>query len=308
MIRIVLTSISIFLTVSSCCACSASRSDRLATQASPSAASIASPSPRRETDDRKPEEPVSLGGGLYLVAKGIDERNARLHYEISIRYPEITGSNKAQVLRFNRLAASLATLVAREYKKFQTGPRDKLQPWWKDTKEYLSITYDVILADDRLISVRFDEQTYTRGAAHAVQQFKVINYDLEHGKQLQLGDLFTSNSQYLNVIADYCLNSLRELNRGDCLEAAKDPKSGIDRDYCKRVANTDFWLPEWGRPTSRNFQFWNLKNEGLLESFEECRMAACMAGPREVVIPYQSLKNIINPKGVLLRRVSPSAS
>jgi len=168
------------------------------------------------------------------------------------------------------------------------------------------MTYDVICANDVLVSIRFDLQTYTRGSAHAVQQFRVINYDLEHGKQFQLGDLFTPNSQYLNFIADYCLSSLRELNRSDCLEAAKRPGSGIDRDYCQRVANNDFWLPEYARPISNNFQFWNLTKDGLLTSFEECRMAGCAAGPREVTIPYDKLKNIANPKSVLSRQMALS--
>src|SRR5258706_1961942 len=307
MSRIVLAPISILLSLSNCACSAKQQSVRVEAQGSPSTASTRLPSPLPEKNNEKLDERSSLGDGLYLVAKGIDEENDRLHYEISIGYPEITGSNKAQVLRFNRLAASFAKLEAREYKKIQTGPREKLQPWWKDTKEYLSMTYDVIRADDRLISVRFDKQTYTRGAAHAVQEFRVINYNLEEGRLLQLGELFRPNSKYLNIIADYCLDSLRKQNNKDCFEATKDPRSGIDRGYCERVANKDFWLSEQGRPTSNNFQFWNLKNEGLLLSFEECRMAGCMAGPREVLIPYESLKTIAQPKGVLVRWISPSA-
>jgi hypothetical protein len=307
MSRIILTSISVLLFVLSSCACLANQqTERTETQASPSIAPTPSPSPLQKPENEKSTGRASLGGGLYIVPTDIDETNNRLHYEIGIAYPKITGSGKPQVLGFNRLAASIAKREASLYRRTQFGPREKLPPWWKDSEEYLSMTYDVIFANDAVVSIRFDLQTYTRGSAHAVQQFRVINYDLEHGKQLQLGDLFTPNSQYLNFIADYCLSSLRELNRSDCLEAAKRPGSGIDRDYCQRVANNDFWLPEYARPISNNFQFWSLTKDGLLLSFEECRMAACAARPREVTIPYDKLKNIANPNSVLSQQTALS--
>ncbi len=104
-------------------------------------------------------------------------------------------------------------------------------------------------------------------------------------------------NDYLKDIAEYCLASLREQNQKDCLEAAKDSKSGIDREYCTRIANMDFWLPEYARPTSNNFQFWNLTKDGLLMSFEECRMAGCAAGPREVLIPFARLEGTLKPNG-----------
>ncbi len=289
----------ILLCALSPCACLA-KQRRASTLNETSASSKFSPSPK-QTIDKEPNETVSLGAGVYIVGKSIDEANEKLGYEIGIGYPEITGSNKLQVLRFNQAAASLANREAGEYRRVQLGPRGKLQPWWKDTKEYLSVTYDVILADDRLISIRFDKQTYTRGAAHAVQEFRVVNYDLEEGRLLQLRNLFTQNSRYLKFIADYCLNSLREQNKKDCFEAAKDSRNGIDREYCEREGSKNFWLPKFSRPTLGNFQFWSLRNDGLLVDFEECRMAPCAAGPREVLIPYFSLKSIANQKGVLSR-------
>jgi hypothetical protein len=306
MIFRIFTSTFVLLCALSPCACQAKqRPISTVTESSASPKVLPSSS---QIIDKEPNESVSLGGGLHIVAKSINAANDRLRYEIGIGYPEITGSKKPQVLRFNQAAASLANREARLYRRAQLAPREKLPPWWKDTKEYLSLTYDVIFADDRLISIRFDKQTYTRGAGHAVQQFRVVNYDLEKGRPLQLDSLFTPNSQYLKFITDYCLNSLREQNKKDCFEAAKDSRSGIDREYCEREGSRSFWLPEFERPTLGNFQFWSLRGDGLLVSFEECRMAPCAAGPREVLIPYPSLKSIAKQKGVLSQARTPPAN
>lgn len=280
---------------------------RVSTVGKSPVSSKASPFPPQQPHDKEPNERVSLGGELYLAGKAIDETNDSLRYKLDIDYPVITGSNRPQVLRFNQAVASLAKREASEYRRVQLRPKEKLQPWLKDTKEYLSVTYDVILADDRLISIRFDKQTYSRGAAHAVQEFRVINYDLEAGRLLQLRDLFTPHSEYLKFIADYCLNSLREQNKKDCFEVAKDSRSGIDRAYCEREGSKSFWLPEFERPTPENFQFWSLRRDGLVMNFEECRMAPCAARPREVLIPYPRLKDIADQKGILSRWTALSA-
>jgi hypothetical protein len=102
-----------------------------------------------------------------------------------------------------------------------------------------------------------------------------LNYDLAQNKELALGDLFLSNSNYLEVISNYCINELR-----------KQPYS-------------DVFTMEGVKPTLENYRNWNIIPEGLMVTFDTYQVAPGAAGPQVVVVPYGQLQAVIDPQGVL---------
>ena len=74
----------------------------------------------------------------------------------------------------------------------------------------LSVGYDVLLAQDDLVSIKFNVSTYFQGAAHPNSYADVLNFDLKNGKQLKLSDLFKPGAKYLQAIASHCIAELKE--------------------------------------------------------------------------------------------------
>src|SRR5215208_7290909 len=74
----------------------------------------------------------------------------------------------------------------------------------------LSVSYTVNLAQDDLVSIKFDVGSYYQGAAHPNSYSEVLNYDLKNGKLLKLSDLFKPDAKFLQAIANYCIADLKK--------------------------------------------------------------------------------------------------
>jgi hypothetical protein len=141
----------------------------------------------------------------------------------------------------------------------------------------LSVGYDVLLAQDDLVSIKFDVSTYFQGAAHPNSYADVLNFDLKNGKQLKLSDLFKPGAKYLPAIAAYCINDLKK--------QAKD-KGLLDEEIEKGAA-----------AKSDNYESWTITKRGLSIHFDPYQVAPYAAGPQFVLVPYSTLKDLINPEG-----------
>jgi hypothetical protein len=144
----------------------------------------------------------------------------------------------------------------------------------------LGIAYDVALAQDDLVSVEFDVGSYYQGAAHPNSYSEVVNYDLKNGKQLKLGDLFKPGSKFLQAISAYCIADLKKQQAGD-----------------KGKALTDSEIENGAAPVAKNFQSWKIMKKGLGINFDAYQVGPYAAGPQYVLVPWQNLKDLINPEG-----------
>jgi hypothetical protein len=126
-----------------------------------------------------------------------------------------------------------------------------------------------------LWSFKFDSAFYSDGAAHPGLNSMTLNYDLAQGRELTLGDLFLPNSNYLEVISNYCITEL-----------SKQPFF-------------DSPFADGAKPTPENYRNWNLAPDGLLITFDTYQVGPGAAGPQQVNVPYGELTSIINPQGPL---------
>ena len=225
------------------------------------------------------EEPIAFTGDVEIASKSIKESNKKLMYEIDAQYPQLTGGDNPNFEKFNQAArASVTRKVAGFKKDMQPEGEDEEEPRPEGSMgSDLSVGYDVLLAQDDLVSIKFDVSTYFQGAAHPNSYADVLNFDLKNGKQLKLSDLFKPGAKYLPAIAAYCINDLKK--------QAKD-KGLLDEEIEKGAA-----------AKSDNYESWTITKRGLSIHFDPYQVAPYAAGPQFVLVPYSTLKDLINPEG-----------
>jgi hypothetical protein len=192
-------------------------------------------------------------------------------YTITSQTPQLTGSDDPRVLAFNQ---RLNDLVQKEVDMFRQSFQ-QLPVTSLSNGSSLDVKYMLISQIGDLWSFKFDFSFYSDGAAHPGLNSMTLNYDLGQGRELGLGDLFLPNSNYLEVISNYCVNELR-----------KQPYS-------------DSFFMDGANPTLENYRNWNVKSDGLLITFDEYQVAPYAAGPQTVTVPYAELKSLIDPQGPL---------
>lgn len=192
-------------------------------------------------------------------------------YTITSQTPQLTGSNDPRVQAFNQQVNGFVTNEVDVFRKnFQQLPITAYS-----NGSSLDVTYTLISQIGDLWSFKFDFAFYSDGAAHPGLNSTTLNYDLGQGRELVLSDLFLPNSNYLEVIANYCT-----------AELLKQPYS-------------DSFFLDGAKPTLENYRNWNITPDGLLITFDTYQVAPGAAGPQTVVVPYSELQTVIDPQGPL---------
>ena len=225
------------------------------------------------------EEPIAFTGAAELVGKQIKESNKKLMYEIDAKYPQLTGGNNPNFEKFNQTARGLVTKKVAGFKKDLAPEEGEEPPPEGSMGSSLNISYGVMLAQDDLVSVEFDVGSYYQGAAHPNSYSDVVNYDLKNGKQLKLSDLFKPGARYLQAIATYCLADLKKQSKE------------------KNLGLLDDQIDEGAGASAKNYQRWTITRRGLEINFDAYQVGPYAAGPQSVLVPYSTLKDLINPDG-----------
>lgn len=208
-----------------------------------------------------------------LNSEYFTEENETPKYIIDITFPSLEGVPDSDI--FNQ---GIADLLELEKDAFKTMAGDNEEWRAANMPEVGNDMYvDYILANDKkgLISILFTISTYTAGAAHPFSYSMTLNYDIAAGHFIELAELFWPGANYLELLSDHCLTSLRD--------------RGIDP-----------W-EEGALPLQENYRNWNIQEDGLLITFDPYQVAAYAAGPQKVLVPYRELREIIPPGGLLAR-------
>src|SRR5882672_10690560 len=233
------------------------------------------------------EQPIEFSGGVEIASRQIKEKNKKLKYEISVVYPQLTGSVDPNFEKFNQTVRSLMLKKVSDFKKEMTpSPADEPAPASTDETASeslgsdINVGYEVALAKDDFVGIEFTVSSYSAGAAHPNSYTEVVNFDLKSGKSLKLADLFLPGSKYLQTLSTYCIQALTKQSKeaGDTMP---------DEDWIKRGAG----------PELTNYDNWTITKKGLGITFDPYQVAAYAAGPQHVLVPYSALKEIIKPDG-----------
>ncbi len=212
--------------------------------------------------------PVPVGPWI-IVPKNLQETSVKPAFTITLNYPQITGTSDPHLLAFNQAAEKLALDTRDSFKKdFLAIPPDP-----NFGGSFAEMKYSVMNGSDGLLSVLFTISFYASGAAHPNQYSQVLNFDLVHGKKLELANLFLPTVDYLKVIAAACSADLTQQKR---LE-----------------------FPEGVLPKAENFASWNISGKGLMFSFDPYQVGPYAMGPSQVVIPLCFPQRISGPERFL---------
>jgi len=229
------------------------------------------------------EEPIYFSGEVDLQAKSIKESNKKLVYEISAQYPQINNFANPNFEKFNQVVRGAVTKKVAEFKK-EVAPKPDEEPRPENSMgSDLGISYTIALAQDDLISLTLSVSDYYQGAAHPNSYTEAINYDLKNGKVLKLADLFKPGAKYLQTIASYCIADLKKQSNAKGADGMLDDSS----------------INSGAGPSPKNYRNWTITRKGLGVDFDPYQVGPYAAGPQFVMVPYATLKDLINPDGVI---------
>ncbi len=215
--------------------------------------------------------PVPLYQQVTLTSVPSEEDDQSSDYKITAQTPKLTGSDVPRVQAFNKEASDLVQSVIADYKKnLAQMPATPIT-----ASSTFDVQYKSLLPAGNIVSIKFDTEGYVAGMAHPFHMSYTLNYDLAKGKDIALSDLFLPGTDYLGALSKYCAAQLnmRDIN-------FQDFSQGAD-------------------PTPDNYKNWNITPDGLMITFDEYQVAAYVAGPQTVTVPYSELKSLIDPNGAL---------
>ena len=192
-------------------------------------------------------------------------------FSTKVTRPVRNGSDNPHAVAFNKYISALVEKQVDGFKKSLL----ELTPVAFAPESSFQIKYTLVSETANFISLQLKMDQYTSGAAHPFQSSMSVNYDLAHDRQIELGELFTTGSNYLQTIANYSKDTLSKTDLGPAL-------------FTDGLA-----------PTADNYRNWNISAEGLMITFDEYQVAPYAAGPQIVVVPYDLLKSMIAPQGAL---------
>lgn len=241
---------------------------------------FADPDPMRSNEEDKVQH---ISANIDLASGVKRYERAKLKIVAKAIYPELYGDDdlSESVDYFNQLVLDF---IQEEFEKFKNRVIEDQANIKNIPKEFqqnnsLDIDYNasVIVPNNKpLISIRFSMEGYLSGMAHPYHYHRVLNYDLEAGKKIELNELFEPDANYLEVIATYCR---KELN--------------------KKFSDIQQMVIEGTAPTPGNYKNWNIQPSGLFITFDEYQVAPYSAGTQSVLVPYSVLKQIVSEDSVI---------
>ncbi len=227
-------------------------------------------------------------------------------YNAEAAYPQFTGGPAEEVRTIiNRLIEAEVTSAVNDFETDAKGepPMEGFSP------SELTIDFNEVTNNDRILSINSGTYYYPSGAAHGSYGITSYNFDVKTGHTISMRELFrlddyvvtdsrlfidnakTRDNKWIEVltaISDYCIKDLRTQWKN---EGAEPPD--------------DEWLKTGAGPSEGNFSTFNITDDGLVIQFGQYQVSCYADGMRSVKIPFASLEKYLDPQGFLGRYAQP---
>jgi hypothetical protein len=206
-------------------------------------------------------------------------------YNIDVRYPTLSSTIEGSKV-LNDTIANIYKKRAEEFKQqaiesYTTAPKELLN---KDISSYYNVSFSQEASTTRFLSFIVSTESYFIGMAHPSHDIDTFIIDMKTKKLVSPEELFIPNSSYTKTLSALCRADFDARNRGGDVDDFKVDTS---------LHNDGFM------PTQENFSRILPLQDGLMIYFNEYQIAPYSAGPQQAVIPYDKLRSIINPQGIL---------
>jgi hypothetical protein len=230
------------------------------------------------------EQMVSFTNGTQIINRQINESLKARRLDLTAEYPELAGG--ANTAGFNQLVKSRVAKELADFKKQMMGlSASDLKMLPQGMNNYIDIGYGIEYADNDLLSVSFLEGNFT-GGAHPNYNYFTITYDLKNGREIKLSELFKPGAKYLQAVSAYASKDLRSRKMPD-----SDENMGLAQDI----------FAEGATAQAENYRNWNITKRGLMFTFDPYQVGPYAAGPQNVIVPYDKLKEIAKADGALMK-------
>lgn len=194
-------------------------------------------------------------------------------YKLTLKFPRFVragGIDPKSVQAFDR-AVRLAA-----YEHFEWVPESLKEAG--DPAGFMSVSYEVTYATPELVSVTFTSCSICCRAGTAGCDVRVLNYDLRDRHELMPSDIFKTRSGYARTLMDYCEPIISErYNYGFTMG---------DTSYRERV---------------KKYRQLAITPIGINVRFDEYAVAPGSAGTPEVLVPYEAIRDKLNPLSPVAR-------
>ncbi len=209
----------------------------------------------------------------YKVEDGKIEKKLE-KCKVNITYPIIKDySNNESQEKINKIFLDYARKLDKEF--IDTYEKE-INDIDTERKWDLTAIYETKEKGEVLCVVMFSGE-YT-GGAHPNPSLATFVYSMSKAKLYSLKDMFKSNSKYLENIAGFC-----------------------SKEITARKISDEKWIKEGTQAKEENYKFFYLNNKGLVIIFPQYQVAPYSEGNQEVTIPYNYLKDILNPDAPVVK-------
>jgi hypothetical protein len=235
----------------------------------------------------------------------INHKSKKNKYDISMTYPQILFNDGSYTIElFNAAMKGNATSEATKAMSDFSDRDDEM----KQMDDYPDeIGSDMTVGDTVMnpyppvLSVLFWYDEYWRGAAHPQHSVVTKNYLLTTATWLTMKDIFKPNTKYLEWLSPYCIEDvLKQLTDRHMDDSIKGGQLAIDSARRATREEVDSFYLDWVQrgagPEEENYRNFTISERGLTIYFDQYQVASYADGPFEVLIPFDKIKDILNPE------------
>lgn len=228
---------------------------------------------------RSVQQHSRTNGVVITTPKQITDASASIKYKIEVNYPSFSGLSDTATesvinSQIQKQMESEVTSFKQEVDQTEQNLGNVPQSIQEAINEFY-ITFDVVRADDQIVSVQFKVMDYQAGMDHPNNYNLVFNYDVIGKKQITNAALFAPNADYLSVLSTTTKDLLIK-------RFSDNPYAG------------DF-INEGTAPTTDNFKLFTIGPRELNVIFDPYQVAPYYEGTQIVSLPFNTIRPILNP-------------
>ena len=245
---------------------------------------------------------VVAGAGILFIQKQepLEEDKLKYEYLSTSKSPKLEGIDIESIIEYEayyvlgvhfpvtkngKINTVINEFVKEEVDKFKADAKDFFEGppppgGFSSWKYELNIDYEVNRPSKDFVCFKFNINLFTGGGG--IQFIETFSFNLKTGKELTLKDVFEEKSDYLNLISELSIKQLTE----KLFDSGKIEKTPFAED----------WVKDGAGPTEENFRNFSLKDDSIVFYFEKYQVAAGAFGQQYVEIPFDQLREVLNPE------------
>lgn len=253
----------------------------------------------RRDKDYGPRSPEYLGTAQRVVRfMQMEEKSDEYRYTFEAEYPLVNTGDLPSDEETNECISAFVTSVLQRFREeaiITTSEKNDVKTVHPATSwDYLSISHEVMLFSQGLLSIEYRLGRYHAMAVHPVTKTHTLNFRLHPSLKLELDDIFDESNDYLEVLSQYCITDLHKQqpmrfhDPGERLAQLKEKQ--------------DEWILSGAGPSASNYGQLVFVKGGIKVFFDEYQVGSYAEGRYEVFIPIPVIEPILrNSIKALLR-------